>query len=253
MIRKLNYTGRKKIKRNRVHIEIVPGENGSRFFNLRFRLDDLDLPTDAHVYVEAYHRAGYRRFDYGTIETPHRPGDRRLDAIPRSATPLFRIKVVDRTGTHGRILASLDRIRPEGVDSAPAGSRSLLFVEYEDLGNKIWQLDLDGDWPVLRLNRNAEEIGLVAASDPKFLSLVYPEVFRQVLTRIIIEDQHTDPDCDDDWPSLWLKMACTLPGVTIPPPYPKSVQHAWIDTAVEAFCSDVDTLKKFNKSFQVFK
>ena len=253
MIRKLNYTGRKKIKRSRVHIEIVQDENGSRDFNLRCHLDDLALPANAHVYVEAYHRAGYRRFDYGTIGNPKRPSDRRLDVIPRSATPLFRIKVVDRTGALGRILASLDKIRPEGVNSAPAGSRSLLFVEYEDLGNKIWQLDLDGDWPVLKLNRNAEEIGLVAGSDPKFLSLVYPEVLRQILKRIIIEDQHTDPDCDDDWPSLWLRLACNLPGLTMPSPYPKSEQQVWIDSAVEAFCSKADTLKKFNQSLQVFK
>lgn len=253
MIRKLNYTGRKKIRRSQVHIEIVADENGSRFFNLRFRLEDLTLPSNARVYVEAYHRAGYRRFDYGAIGNPKRPKDRRLDAIPKSAAPLFRIKVVDRTGTHGRILASLEKIRPEGVESAPAGSRSLLFVEYENLGNKIWSIDLDGDWPVLKLNRNAEEIGLVAGSDPAFLSLVYPEVLRQILHRIILEDQHTDPDCDDDWPSLWLKLACNLPGVDAPPPHRKSDQQVWIDSAVEAFCAKADILEKFNQSLQVFK
>lgn len=253
MIRKLNYTGRKKIRRSQVHIEIVADENGSRFFNLRFRLEDLTLPSNARVYIEAYHRAGYRRFDCGTIGNPKRPKDRRLDAIPKSAAPLFRIKVVDRTGTHGRILASLDKIRPEGLESAPAGSRSLLFVEYETLGNRIWSIDLDGDWPVLKLNRNAEEIGLFAGSDPAFLSLVYPEVLRQILHRIVFEDQHTDPDCDDDWPSLWLKLACNLPGVGTPPPHRKSDQQVWIDSAVEAFCAQTDTLEKFNQSLQVFK
>jgi hypothetical protein len=253
MIRKLNYTGRKKIKRSQVHIEIVSDENGSRSFNLRFSLKDLALPSNARVYIEAYHRSGYRRFDYGTIEKPKRPKDRRLDVIPKSAAPLFRIKVVDRTGTHGRILASLDKIRPEGVESAPAGSRSLLFVEYENLGNKIWSLDLDGDWPVLKLNRNAEEIGLVAGSDPGFLSLVYPEVLGQTLHRIILKDQHTDPDCDDDWPSLWLKLACSLPGVGSLPPHRQVDQQAWIDSAVEAFCAQADTLEKFNQSLQVYR
>jgi len=236
-----------------VRIDVVADENGIRIFNLRLALEDLALPPNARIYLEAYHRAGYRRFELGTVGELKPPADRRLDALPASATPLFRIKVVDRTGSHGRILAALDKIRPEGVDSAPAGGRSLLFVEYDDLGNRIWQLDLNGDWPVLRLNQNAEDIGLAAGSDPRFLSLVYPEVLRQILQRIIHEDQHTDPDCDDDWPSLWLQFACGLPGIGTPPPDHKPDQGRWIEAAVESFCAHRDTLNRFNQSLQDIK
>ena len=157
-----------------------------------------------------------------------------LERFSDTIIPLFRVKVVDRTSTHGRILAALDKIRPESVDNEPAGSHALLFVEYDDLGNTIWRLDLDGDWPVLKLNQKAEDVGLLAASDPRFFALVYPEVFRRVLGRILIEDEHTDPDCDDDWPSLWLKLARHLPGMDAPPATVAD-QEAWIDRATEAF------------------
>jgi len=249
MIRKFNYTGRKRIRRSGVHIDLQRGDDGRRFFNIRLQLEDLELPDTAQVYVEAYHRSGYRRFDYGTVGRLRIPADRTLGSISTSVTPLFRIKVVDQTGTHGRILASLDKIRPTGQDNQPTDSRSLLFVEYDDLGSAIWQLDLEGDWPVLRLNRAVDEISLIASSDNRFLSLVYPEVLRQILTRILIVDEHTDPDCDDDWPSLWLKLASTLPGMS--PPYQTSRvgRRAWIESAVEAFCANFNLLDKFDQAF----
>lgn len=248
MIRKFNYTGRKKIRRSNVQIDLLRDNEGKRYFNIHLHLDDMTLPDNAHIYVEAYHRSGYQRFDFGTVGEKKIPHDRGLQNFSDGAVPLFRVKVVDKTSSHGRILASVDKIRPESVDNVPAGSQSLLFVEYEDLGNIIWQLDLDGDWPVLRLNRKVEEISLIASSDSDFLSLVYPEAFRQILTRIILEDEHTDPDCDDDWPSLWLKLACTLPGMSYPPQIGKTEQRAWIDNAVEAFSENFGILEKFNKS-----
>lgn len=250
MIRKFNYTGRKKIKRSHVKIDIRRDSNGRRYFNAGLQLNDMALPANARVYIEAYHRTGYQRFDFGTVGEWKIPKDRRLSNFSDTAIPLFRVKVVDRSGTHGKILASVDKIRPESIDELPAGSQSLLFVEYGDLGNTVWQLDLEGDWPVLKLNRNVDEISLIASSDNRFLPLVYPEAFRQILTRILIEDQHSDPDCDDDWPSLWLKLACSLPEMVPPPQVGRVDQQAWIDKAVEAFSADHRLLDIFNQSIR---
>ena len=177
------------------------------------------------------------------------PEDRRLSRFSDATVPLFRVKVVDRRSAHGRILASLDKIRPESVDSLPAGSDALLFVEYDDLGNHIWQLDLEGDWPVLRLNQMVEEVSLVASTNAEFFALVYPEVFRQVLTRILVTEEHTDPDCDDDWPQL-VAEARGRPARGGHPPAAKSEHPAWIDAATEAFAAKFDLLKKFNLSLE---
>ena len=253
MIRKFNYTGRKKIKRSNVRIDLLRDEHGKRYFNVSLHLDDIELPTNAHVYLEAYHRSGYQRYDFGTVGNREIPANRKLSNFAESAMALFRVKVVDKTTSHGRILASVDKVRPENIDDLPADSQSLLFVEYDDLGNKIWQLDLDGDWPVLKLNQQVDEISLVARSDNRFLSLVYPEVFRQIMKQIIIIDEHTDPECDDDWPSLWLQLACTLPGMSMPPQISKPDQHLWIEKAVESFCTNFNMLEKFNQSIQDMK
>jgi hypothetical protein len=253
MIRKFNYTGRKKIKRSNVRIDLLRDEHEKRYFNASLHLGDIELPTDAHVYLEAYHRSGYQRYDFGAVGDRKIPANRQLSNFSESAMPLFRVKVVDKTTSHGRILASVDKVRPENIDDIPAASQSLLFVEYDDLGNKIWQLDLEGDWPVLKLNQNVEEISLVASSDSRFLALVYPEVFRQILNRIIIEDEHTDPECDDDWPSLWLQLACTLPDMPLPPQISKPHQNLWIERAVESFCTNFNMLEKFNQSMQDLK
>ncbi len=250
MIRKFNYTGRKKIRRSDVRIDLLRGDDNRRFFDLGLQLEDLALPETARLYVEAYHRSGYQRYDFGTVGKLRIPADRTLGSISASAMPLFRVKVVDKTGTHGRILASVDKIRPASEDNQPVDSRSLLFVEYDDLGHAVWQLDLDGDWPVLRLNHTVDEISLIASSDNRFLSLVYPEVLRQILTRILIVDEHTDPDCDDDWPSLWLKLACSLPGMSVPFQASKAGRQAWIENAVEAFCANFNLLDKFHQAFQ---
>lgn len=250
MIRKFNYTGRKKIKRSNARIDLLRDQEGRRYFNIRFQPDNLNLPDNAHIYVEAYHRSGYQRFNFGTVGKFIRPPDRRLNRFSDKIIPLFRVKIVDRTSSHGRILASVDKIRPESIDKAPAGSQSLLYVEYDDLGDVIWQLDLDGDWPVLKLNLRIEEISLIASSDNRFQPLVYPEIFRQILHRILVEDEHTDPDCDDDWPSMWLRLACSLPGMTLPPQLNKAEQQIWIDKALDAFSSNAKMLEIFSQSIK---
>lgn len=250
MIRKFNYTNRKNIKRSEVCIDLLRDDDGRRYFNIHLQLDNLSLPQNARVYIEAYHRTGYRRYDFGTVGTPAIPTDRSLTGFSESAIPIFRVKVVDKTSNHGRILASVDKIRPEKADHPAAGSQSLLFVEYGDLGSTIWQLDLEGDWPVLKLNHTADRPSRIDGSDNHFLPLVYPEVLRQILTRILIENEHTDPDCDDDWPSLWLKLACSLPGMSAPHRLSKAGRQAWIDKAIEAFCARSGLLERFQKTIQ---
>lgn len=233
-----------------MRIELLRDPEKRRYFNAAVDLSGILLPANGRVFVEAYHRTGYQRFDFGTAADVKPPADRRLSHFSEGAVPLFRVKVVDRTEAHGRILASVDKIRPKDTENEPAGDQSLLFVEYDDLGDVVWTLDLEGDWPVLKLNKSAQEISLIASSDSRFLSLVYPEVVRQVLTRIVIEDDHLDPNCDDDWPSLWLQMACRVLGVSEPPQGTESERTVWVERAVDAFGTHHDMLKKFHQGFQ---
>jgi hypothetical protein len=44
MIRRFNYTGRQKIKRSSVQVDVTRNGEGVHFFNISLNLDDLDIP-----------------------------------------------------------------------------------------------------------------------------------------------------------------------------------------------------------------
>lgn len=238
MIRRLNYTGRKKIPRSRVAIRLVEGPRGVSLFTADYDLSGFDFPSDARVYIEAYNPASYMRFAFGTIAAPSEPADARLVDVTLRPLPKFRLKVVDESERHGLLLGVADKLVPLRPDEDLDNRQSLLPVEFCDLGDRAWKLDL-GDWPVLELNSRIEGLGEAARSGGSFLGLVYPEVIRALLHDIVIEQGQTDPELDDDdWPSLWLRYACTLPGVE-PPPSDAGAnarREEWVDDAVQAFC-----------------
>ncbi len=236
MIRRFNYTGRCRIPRSRIRIRVAETESRRRF-DAEIALEGLGIPDEAMLFVEAYHRSAYRRFDFGTVGAPRPPANRWLDGIPVSK-PLFRVKAVLAEDGLGRIVAAADKVVPQDSDLAEDDRFSLLPVEYEDLGDRIWALDLDSDsdWPRLLLNKNIPGIREPARSGPEFLSLVYPEVFRAVLAKLIEMDRF-DPDCDDeDWGTMWLRFACRELGCPRPPQEGEGDILEWIDNAVNAFC-----------------
>lgn len=250
MIRRLNFTGRAKIPRKRISVSLLPSGNGpSKMFDAEYDLDGLGLPSEARVYIESYHRSQYMRFDFGTVKTPVPPAERELTDIDPTARPLFRVKVVDHTARFARILAVADKIIPVDQTEAREDRKSLLYVRFVDLGNRIWELDLDCDWPELQINERIEDRREIARSDEAFQALVYPQVVRQVLTRIINDDANDDETDLDDWPSLWLRFAQNLPNAG---PIPegggdvaRGEKEAWIDDAVNAFSANIDALGKF--------
>lgn len=238
MIRRLNYTGRKKIPRKRVVIRVVDGPRGVKLFTADYDLSGFDFPAEASVYIEAYNPASYMRFAFGTVAAPVEPSDTRLTGVTSRPAPRFRLKVVDETVRHGLLLGVADKLVPLKPDEDLENRQSLLPVEFCDLGDRAWRLDF-GDWPVLELNQRIEGIGEAARAGGSFLGLVYPEVIRALLHEIVIEQGQTDPDFDeDDWTSLWLRYACTLPGVGPPPSGAGATarRQEWIDDTVQAFC-----------------
>jgi hypothetical protein len=180
------------------------------------------------------------------VGEPRAPSKRWLDGFP-VGKPLFRVKVVLAKDGVARIVAAADRIVPEDTDRAEDARQSLLPVEYEDLGDRIWVLDFDSDWPRLRLNERIEGIREAARSGPEFLTLVYPEVFRAILARALAEARF-DPDCDDDdWGTLWLRFACRELGRPRPPEGPEDQVQHWIEDAVDAFCARVKAVSRFQR------
>jgi len=247
MIRRFNYTGRRKIPRSRVRIRVAD-EGPRRRFDAELNFDGLDIPPEASLFVEAYHRAAYRRFDFGTVGDPRPPSERWLDEFPKRK-PLFRVKAVLEENGNARIVAAADKVVPEDSDREEDSRQSLLPVEYEYLGDRIWKLDLESDWPRLLLNERFKGKGIreAARSGPEFLTLVYPEVFRAILARALKEEIF-DPDCDDDdWGTLWLRFACRELGRPRPPRASEDAAEEWIEEAVNAFCMHVQATSRFER------
>ena len=246
MIRRFNYTGRKKIPRSRVRIRIA-GDGEDLSFDAVVDLEGMGLPREASVFVEAYYRSFYRRFDFGTVGNRRVPGDRRLEGFP-VRKPLFRVKVVlvEKDGP-ARILAAADKVVPEESEKEEEPRQSLLPVDYEDLGDRIWALDLDSDWPRLKLNKNVEGIREEARSGPEFAALVYPEVFRAVLEKALEEGCFDPEGEDEDWGTLWLRFACRGLGCSLPPEGGEGEWRDWLEDAVNAFCARVKALGRFKE------
>ncbi len=249
MIRRLNYTGRKKIPRSAVTIRLFPADDVGYAFAADFDLAPLGFPSDASIFVEAYNAASYMRFAFGTIGNQCDPKDLRLTEVTSRPLPKFRLKVVDQSRRHGLLLGVADKLIPLRPREDLANKQSLLPVDFCDLSDRIWRLELS-DWPVLELNNRVDAIGEAARTGDSFLALVYPEILRRILHEIVIVLDETDPGFDDSaWTSLWLCFVCALPGVTEPPggvgEAAKARRREWIEETVQVFCRSRRARQRF--------
>ncbi len=242
MLRKLNFTERSKLARSSFNVALRRESDGMLAFDAGLTLRDTSLPPDARVYIEAYHRTSYMRFDYGTIAAITNPADRRLTGIDSSSVR-FRIKVVQAETR--RILAIADDVRVGEQPPAEGARTPLLPVQFSgSLDQQPWRISFEADTPVLELNNRIDGIEKLATGEPLFFALVYPAAVREILTRILLIDQQADADDDEAWSSQWLRWAARYTSAA--PPASEEDAPQWIDDVVAAFCSQhraVDRLR----------
>jgi len=243
VVRKLNFTDRVKIPKSSVRFDVRRDSGGVLAFDARLGLDDIDAPPHARVYVEAWYRTSYMRFDCGTIAQLAIPSDRRLQEIESRNVVRFRVKVVDNSANEHRIVAVADDILAVARSGAEAGRISLLPVEFNDLGDEIWRLQYEITGPVLELNNRIAGIEQTARHDTHFFALVYPAVVREILTRILLIDQQP-PAEDDEWWGLWLRWAAEMSDS--PLPSETDDYEAWIGEVVAAFCGRHDLVRRMS-------
>jgi len=256
MIRKFNYTGRKKIERNDISIHLVKDTTPHPYFDLKITASSEDFPDDAELFVEAYDRSSFMRFHCGTLKNPKFPEDRHLTEIHSTDAIHFRVKVVDPSTQHGKILAVADRLTSVGESLEDTKHRSLLPVTYADLGKEIWKLDFRDIGPVLTVNNKIEDVNVteIVKSSDLFFSLVYPSVLREILVRILVIDETFEEDEPELWQNLWLTFVESLPEVTkitdsrefINPDENQDFFLKWIeDEVIPAFCRKYQIREKF--------
>lgn len=246
MIKRLNFTGRKRIPRDRVDIEVYDGT--PRAFDARIMLENIKLPPDAAVFLEASCAGSnvIQRFDYGRVGAIAAPQNPLLSEI-EGENVFFTLKIVDQTERFGRILGVAENIRPEraGTQTA-AGRRGILPIEEVELKQELWKLEFGEHDVCLLVNKNVPGIVDRVCSDPAFYAVVYPEVIRHVLQRAIAENVDLE-EADDRWPVLWLKFGRSLHPERQEPPTPDDTEgrEEWVEEVVSRFCEQHALADKF--------
>jgi len=240
-VRRINYTGRKKIDRKSISIDMrYPS------FFATLRLGGYDLPENARVFVEAYRQTTRVRCEFGKVGGIVPPEKTDISELETPEAIKFRVLVVD---TAGKILARADRISAD--NESPATRNSLLPVRPAELENAVYRLymGVDGDdEPILHINSRFENWSMLATSS-QFYTLVFPALVREILTCILIVEDHRDTSDMSDWKSQWLVLAWQMCG-EMPPQgadddsLNKDAQ-VWIDKAVAGFCKNHDVASRY--------
>ena len=238
MIKRVNFTGRRRIPRARVDIAVHDGR--PRTFDAAVDLEGMKFLPDAAVCLEATCAGStvINRYDFGEVGDIRPPANRQLLGLD-GQNVFFTLKVIDRTERIGRILGIAEHIRPlRAGDQTVVGRRGILPVEPAELGQQLWRLEYHEHDVFLFVNKNVPGLTDRVRSDPAFYAVVYPEIVRQILAKGIAENG--DPDDDDDrWPSVWLRFGRGLHPDKEKPPKPDDPENGrddWIETVVQAFC-----------------
>jgi len=235
MLRRLNYTNRKRIQKNNIKISIIGDEDEEKSFIATLDLTKLNLPGYARIYIEVYHRMMQsQRYVFGTVNKTSHPEDTSLGSLGFTSNIKFRVIVTEE---NGKILASAERI---GIERE-LKKTSLLPVETTDLGDLVWNVKMEGEdgGPILELNERIPAIKTIAANDPRFIHSVYPAVVREILMHMVEYANIDLHSPDTDWQSNWLLFSKRI--FTAPPEgrymEARDDVREWIDGVVQAFSS----------------
>lgn len=262
MPRRLNYTNRKKIRREDVSIQ-VRRDGVALSFDADLKLAGYGFEREQpspQVFLEAYRGAStvWKRFDFGRYETARPPEDRSLDEFGIPEGILFRVKISSTAPTNpGRLLGEADGIRPRLPDEQDGYRQPIIeHVPADDIGEELWRLDFSGSRPIVKIN-NRLPIGVDQfLVDPVYRAVFAPAVMRQVLTRALILDRDSfDEEDDTSWQVRWMRFASSLPGVQRAPNAEEedgrlanlAEIERWIDSAVEAFVAASGLFRSFGQ------
>jgi hypothetical protein len=253
IIRSINYTGRKKIPRDCIDINLK--KDGS--FNAGINIENLKLSENAAVSMEAYDRFSLMHFDLGTVGNLKSIQNQNLDNIQRKDGIRFRIKITDIGTEHGKILAYYDNLHTVEKENLEC----IIRVRSDDLAEQIWNVEFDDDGPLLNINNKLDTIGIreLVRKDPLFQSLVFPAILKEVLVKILIIEKDYDLENHEDWKSRWIHFICKIMHQDAPPELKKEGELLensedimnWINSeAIPEFCRYFGWREKFLRSLE---
>lgn len=245
MIRKYNYTKRKKITHDRIRITLLNTEPLSFTIDL-INLDGLELNGDWKLYLEAYYNSSKLRYDCGTINNNEINTARSLEGIGRSfnddSNVLFRLLVVDDDSK--MIMAIAKKLRPNKFDSN--SNKSIFHVDWnQDLSQELYKVTFEQDYPVLMINSKVKNGRSLFESNPYLKMIILSTAVRIVALKIIETKDAID---EGSWQDEWLSYIEKVLSVSC-----KEVRDGttdeyleWVDLVVSKFCRKYRVLDRFN-------
>ena len=261
MKRTVNSTGRKKIPKKCMDIEVFDGS--PRNFKASIDLSTMRMPSEAKVFLDAKCPGSpiVKRFDFGVVDNIAPAEDCSLVGI-EGYNVTFDLKVIDKTERIGRILGIAKDIRPNKSGKQTAtGRKGLLPIDVgHDLGQELWKLDFGVDVTLLV---NSEVSGLKdrVFGDPLFCAMVLPVIVRIILTKALelgeaLDDEGEAFDEETPWHTLWLHFGTQLHSENKKSPEndeDSTDKEEWIDDVVARFAADNKLKDKFVKSLSTLE
>lgn len=230
-VSRINYTGRKRIPRERVTVGIA-GNAPDATVEARFAISDLGFPATARVVLEAQASWTVQSFEFGTVEHYSPPPNARLTEFTSLVGILFRLKVIGTGDAAGRLLGVADGVKANG-DAESAAQKSFVVVRPEDLGDRLWKLEFDEGQPLLLVNsRLGDHQDFARRSDVG--ALVLPDVLQRILVKAAA-DGDDDDGSNPPWVANALSLGTRLTGRQAPPSSDEEAVELWADEAVSAF------------------
>lgn len=241
VLRRFNYTDRKKIRKTDVDITLIEQPGMPPRFEAVLRLSHLGLPGEAPVFIEAYQSEIMQRFYWGTVSDPKPSCDTSLRDLDETRPVRFRVKVVDPSGNHGRLLAAAFAITPKGDEPDEEGRQSIIDIKVKELDEVPYRIEFpDGERIQLTLNSRIPYAKDRLRQDPVFQAFIFPAIIRETLYRIFLKDDRllesdTEGNGDDEsWQGRWLMFAKRLYGDMEYEPSADNIDE-FIDKVIEKF------------------
>lgn len=249
-MKRFNYTGRKRIHHSDIDLSLVPISGGSPKFDIKVDLEGYDLPSDAHVHVEAASsQTRWMRFSIGNAAEKIESCGLVLEEFDDIDDLKFKLKVVEPDT--GKLLALGDRIRPlkKGDEDAPS-TTSILPVKSCDLSSYsvLWRVSYDAD-VTLQVEKELGSKDTVVRSHV-FKALILPAALKEILLKMDV-DRSWDAELQDmsDWPTRWVMFAKQL-GAAMPDNSSEADNSEWMDDVVTRFMHRLNVRKSFIGEFE---
>lgn len=202
MRRRLNYTGRKRIKREHFMAKVV-GDDGL-VVSMHLDCSQTEFPDNAIVIAEPHIGTVSQRINLGTIAKLDTSANHDLSSLGSPEKIIFDVKVVSEDGL---ILGSGTGIPLTGRGES-GGSRSLLPVRKSlELGNEIWKLrSLEDAEPCLLINGKVSGLLDRLVSDPLIQGAILVPAVRMIVTYLLEDGTPESVPWQGHW-ATWFATA----------------------------------------------